>query len=201
MDLKNNMVLRSESPAPPIKVDDWLRCEPLTSFEPGKVYLVEFWATWCGPCVAAMPHLMQLQEKYQDSGFEVVGVAASEEGPTAEGGTGHLGCLADREVPESELSDRVRLRRRNERTMDESQFFSRHSHLVRGRPRWPHRFLLNGSWRGSDEAKAADLERIASNQRTTRELSLSEPIYANLRPAMQAEDWTGHSRSSKKAST
>lgn len=78
------MVLRRESPAPPIKVDDWLRGEPLANFQPGKVYLLEFWATWCGHCVAVIPHLTQLQEKYQDSGFEVVGVAAREQGPTAE---------------------------------------------------------------------------------------------------------------------
>ncbi|MGX8009829.1 TlpA disulfide reductase family protein [Mesorhizobium sp. ORM8.1] len=76
-------MLRIESPAPAIKVNDWLRGKPLATFQPGMVYLVEFWATGCGPCVAAMPLLMQLQEKYQDSGFEVVGVAASEEGPTA----------------------------------------------------------------------------------------------------------------------
>lgn len=78
------MVLRIESAAPPIKVDAWLRGEPLTNFQSGKVYLLEFWATGCGPCVAAIPHLMELLEKYQDSGFEVVGVAASEEGPTAQ---------------------------------------------------------------------------------------------------------------------
>jgi len=36
------MVLRMEPPAPPIKVENWLRGEPLTSFQPGKVYIVEF---------------------------------------------------------------------------------------------------------------------------------------------------------------
>ncbi|MEY9981773.1 thiol-disulfide isomerase/thioredoxin [Bradyrhizobium yuanmingense] len=59
------MVLGLESPAPPIKVENWLRGEPLSSFQPGKVYIVEFWATWCGPCVAAVPELVQLQEKYK----------------------------------------------------------------------------------------------------------------------------------------
>ncbi|MER9695395.1 DUF269 domain-containing protein [Mesorhizobium sp. M0179] len=75
------MTLQMGSPAPSIKVENWLRGEPLTNLQPGTVYLLEFWATWCGPCVAAMPHLVQLQEKYTDSGLEVVGVAASEKAP------------------------------------------------------------------------------------------------------------------------
>ncbi|MGX9121061.1 TlpA disulfide reductase family protein, partial [Mesorhizobium sp. BHbsci] len=78
------MVLRMDSPAPAIKVQSWLRGEPLTAFQPGKLYIVEFWATWCGPCVSAMPHLAELQDKYKDSGLEVVAVAASEKAPTAD---------------------------------------------------------------------------------------------------------------------
>ncbi|TGR95161.1 TlpA family protein disulfide reductase, partial [Mesorhizobium sp. M1C.F.Ca.ET.188.01.1.1] len=77
-------MLQIESPAPSIQAETWLRGEPLTSFEPGKVYIVEFWATWCGSCVDGMPHLMQLQEKYRESGVEIVGVAASERAPTAD---------------------------------------------------------------------------------------------------------------------
>ncbi|WP_353682932.1 hypothetical protein [Mesorhizobium sp.] len=50
--------------------------------------------------------------------------------------------------------------------------------------------VLNGSWRSSDEAKAVDIGRIASNQRTARKISVTKPIYAKLQPAMQAEDWT-----------
>lgn len=40
----------------------------------GKVVLVNLWATWCGPCIAEMPHLKELQEKYQANGFEVLGL-------------------------------------------------------------------------------------------------------------------------------
>jgi thiol-disulfide isomerase/thioredoxin len=40
----------------------------------GKVVLVDFWATWCPPCVAAMPTLQRLSEKYKDSGFVILGV-------------------------------------------------------------------------------------------------------------------------------
>ncbi|MFN4244361.1 MAG: redoxin family protein [Tepidisphaerales bacterium] len=56
--------LKVGDPAPPLKVGTWVKGEPVTSFEPGTVYVLEFWATWCGPCVAAIPHVTELQKKY-----------------------------------------------------------------------------------------------------------------------------------------
>jgi len=51
--------------APPLKIAKWVKGDALT-LEKGKTYVVEFWATWCGPCVAGMPHLSELQEAYKD---------------------------------------------------------------------------------------------------------------------------------------
>ncbi|RPG19661.1 MAG: hypothetical protein CBB69_004905 [Phycisphaera sp. TMED9] len=44
-------------------------------FTPGKVTVMEFWATWCGPCKTGMPHLSELQKEYQDQGVDIIGVS------------------------------------------------------------------------------------------------------------------------------
>ena len=52
--------------APAIDVTHWVKGKPLKGFEPGHVYVVEFWATWCAPCRAVIPHMSDLQEQYED---------------------------------------------------------------------------------------------------------------------------------------
>jgi thiol-disulfide isomerase/thioredoxin len=51
----------------------------------GKVVIVDFWATWCGPCKASIPHLIELQETYKEQGLEVVGISLDTTGPKAVG--------------------------------------------------------------------------------------------------------------------
>jgi thiol-disulfide isomerase/thioredoxin len=70
--------LKLGDPAPAFKVDEWVKGEKFDSLESGKVHVLEFWATWCGPCITAIPHLTELQKKYPDVRF--VGVASSESG-------------------------------------------------------------------------------------------------------------------------
>ena len=50
----------------------------------GKVVLVDFWATWCGPCVAEIPNVLEQYEKYHKDGFEVVGVSLDQDRETLE---------------------------------------------------------------------------------------------------------------------
>ncbi|HKQ56928.1 MAG TPA: redoxin domain-containing protein [Candidatus Eisenbacteria bacterium] len=65
-------------PAPELSVAD-LAGKPVTwkSLE-GRVVLVDFWATWCGPCRKSMPELQALHEKYSARGFTVLGVSIDE---------------------------------------------------------------------------------------------------------------------------
>ena len=67
--------------APQLDVENWIslgdeKFKPVTKFEDGKVYVVEFWATWCGPCIASMPHLAKLQEKYADKGVQIISITS-----------------------------------------------------------------------------------------------------------------------------
>lgn len=48
----------------------------------GKIVLVDFWATWCGPCVGELPNVLKAYEKYHDKGFEIIGVSLDEKEET-----------------------------------------------------------------------------------------------------------------------
>jgi thiol-disulfide isomerase/thioredoxin len=63
-------------PAPPFSVKEWIKGGPLDiSAGKGKnIYVIEFWATWCGPCRETIPHVTELQKKYRDRGVVFMGL-------------------------------------------------------------------------------------------------------------------------------
>lgn len=82
-------VLTIGSKAPSLDIETWIsdgngKFGKVTEFEEGKIYMVEFWATWCGPCIASMPHLAELQNEYADKGVQIISVS-DEDMETIEG--------------------------------------------------------------------------------------------------------------------
>ncbi len=59
--------------APKLAAGRWMQGDPVKDFEPGKNYVVEFWATWCGPCRESIPHLNELSEKCKSKNLTVIG--------------------------------------------------------------------------------------------------------------------------------
>lgn len=68
--------------APALSIEEWTKGPRIDTLEPGKVYLVEFWATWCAPCIGQMSSLSETQRRYRDQGLVVIGVASEEPGTT-----------------------------------------------------------------------------------------------------------------------
>ncbi len=65
------------SPAPALDVKSWLKGTPVKEFDKDKMYVVEFWATWCGPCLQSIPHLTELAKNNKDVTF--IGVSIWED--------------------------------------------------------------------------------------------------------------------------
>lgn len=63
--------------APAVQIQEIVHGAPLTKQAAAGVQVIEFWATWCGPCLAGMPHLSQLQETYGDK-VTVLGVTSED---------------------------------------------------------------------------------------------------------------------------
>ena len=60
-----------------LKISDWVKGDAvdLAKGKGEKIYVVEFWATWCPPCLTTIPHLTELQKKFKDQGVVVIGVS------------------------------------------------------------------------------------------------------------------------------
>jgi len=67
-------------PMPALDPTEWVNGEVKLADMKGKVVIVDFYATWCGPCMAAIPHNNELLKKYKDKGLVIVGICTSNRG-------------------------------------------------------------------------------------------------------------------------
>lgn len=70
------LALTLGDPAPALQAEKWLKGDPvdLKDGKGEKIYVVEFWATWCRPCKKFIPHLTELQKKHKDDGLVIIGI-------------------------------------------------------------------------------------------------------------------------------
>lgn len=61
--------------APALEVGHWLKGREIETFHPNRIYVIEFWATWCRPCRETMPLLSEIDARYHDDGVQVVGIS------------------------------------------------------------------------------------------------------------------------------
>ena len=77
------ITLKVGDAAPPLQVSKWVQGAPVTGFDRDHAYIVEFWATWCGPCRVSIPHLNEIHTKFKDKGLIVIGQDVWEKSPEA----------------------------------------------------------------------------------------------------------------------
>jgi len=70
---KQTVSLQVGDKVPELRYGKWIKGTPIKEFEPGRLYIFEFWATWCGPCKAMMPHLSKFAKERQKD-VTVIGV-------------------------------------------------------------------------------------------------------------------------------
>jgi cytochrome c biogenesis protein CcmG/thiol:disulfide interchange protein DsbE len=72
--------VKDRKPAPDFTLKDSMGKAVKLSDYKGKVVLLNFWATWCGPCKIEIPWFVEFEQKHKDQGFAVLGVSMDEEG-------------------------------------------------------------------------------------------------------------------------
>ncbi|WP_206112013.1 redoxin family protein [Rhizobium laguerreae] len=165
------------SPAPSINVQHWLRGDPLSNFQLGKIYIPVFISITCSGCGPALVRLAQVQEQYRDIGIEVIGIVANKWTATVDEALAEVDAWVTKWLPNANIG--IGFDYSGE--MDEDWLKASLSFAV------PRAFVvdrdgrivfigdlvkledvlpkvIDGTWRASAEAKNAEKERIAEGE-------------------------------------
>ncbi|AUW47376.1 redoxin family protein [Rhizobium leguminosarum] len=190
--------LNSGSPAPSINVQHWLRGDPLSNFQFGKTYILEFISTTCSSCGPSLSQLAQLQEEYSDIGIEVIGIAANEWAATADEALAQVDAWVTKWLPNANIriafdysGEMDKDWKKASLTFQVPQAFvvdRAGSIAFIGDPDMLEVVLpkvMDGSWLASAQAKNAEEERIAEAEIKAPERAL----HRRIRAAAEIEDW------------
>ena len=175
------------SKAPELKISEWVRGESVSGFEPGHAYVVEFWATWCGPCIAAFPHVAELQKQYAGKAT-VIGVNIWERESGAERVELVRNFVADHE----EMAYTV--------AIEEGTAMADTWMKPAGRNGIPSAFIVDGhgkiAWMGHPMGMDEPLEQIVAGtydvEKAKQEMAKEQrtmTAYNGLRQAVGEESW------------
>ncbi|HBE67023.1 MAG TPA: hypothetical protein DDW52_02640 [Planctomycetaceae bacterium] len=82
IDKETDAILKVGDAAPRLVIDHWINGKPVEEFSKDKFYVIEFWATWCGPCIKSMPHLNELAKQHAENGLEVIALTTADSANT-----------------------------------------------------------------------------------------------------------------------
>lgn len=80
---QNETFLKVGDKAPELKVGSWIKNGANLGIGEGEISVVEFWATWCAPCIANFPHLSEVANDFKDQGVKVFGISVLERKETS----------------------------------------------------------------------------------------------------------------------
>jgi len=183
--------------APAISIDHWVKGGAIDGFEDGQVYVMEFWATWCGPCITSMPHLSSLQEEYGDN-VKIIGVSSEKELETV------TGFLAEVNKRDDTLNDN---RMRYTVAVDPDRSTSDAFMKAAGQNGIPTAFIIDANgkvaWIGHPMSMDEPLSEVVNgtwdmaaaieaNRKEKEQMEAMRAFRMTLRKAQIAEDWNGY---------